>query len=79
VRRSRDSRLLADLPEEALFYFVHSYYVEPEDADVVTGVCEYGISMPATVESGNVYGTQFHPEKSQRDGLTLLANFLAVA
>jgi imidazole glycerol-phosphate synthase subunit HisH len=41
---------------------VHSYYVQPDDAAVVTGVCEYGISMAATVEVGTVYGTQFHPE-----------------
>jgi glutamine amidotransferase len=79
VHRTSESRLLSGVSEEPLFYFVHSYYVQPDDAAVVTGVCEYGISMAATVEVGNVYGTQFHPEKSQRDGLTLLANFLAVA
>ena len=72
----RASVLLANLRPGALFYYVHSYYLRFRTPEVVTGECEYGGRFAATFETGNVYGTQFHPEKSQRDGLTLLANFL---
>ena len=72
-----DSILFQDLPEEPLFYFVHSYHLRCADPSIVKGECEYGTRMAAVVEQGNVYGTQFHPEKSQLAGLTLLGNFLA--
>ena len=70
--------LLAGIPAGAYFYFVHSYYPEGDALaaeDVRIGHCEYGVRFPALVARGSLYGTQFHPEKSQRWGLRLLANF----
>ena len=57
-------------------YFVHSYYLEAEDPSVVAATCEYGVTIHAAVESGNLYACQFHPEKSDRFGLTILYHFL---
>jgi imidazole glycerol-phosphate synthase subunit HisH len=69
------SRLLAGLEDGTRFYFVHSYAPEPE-GDAVAAVCDYGGPFAAAVEHGNLFGTQFHPEKSGRAGLTLLASFV---
>ncbi len=70
------SRLGAGLPDPAWLYFVHSYAVEPADPAVVSAWCEYGRRFPAAVESGPVWATQFHPEKSGAVGLRLLRNFV---
>jgi glutamine amidotransferase len=70
------SRLFAGLEDGTRFYFVHSYAPEP-DGDAVAAVCDYGGRFAAAVEHGNLFGTQFHPEKSGRGGLALLANFVA--
>ena len=70
-----DSRLLAGLGDGTRFYFVHSYAPEP-DGDAVAAVCDYGGRFAAAVEHGNLFGTQFHPEKSGEAGLTLLTNFV---
>jgi len=70
------SRLLAGLGDGTRFYFVHSYAPEP-DGDAVAAVCDYGGRFAAAVEHGNLFGTQFHPEKSGAAGLALLANFVA--
>ena len=71
--------LLAGIPSGAYFYFVHSYYPEMSDALRADGAraahCEYGPRFPALIARGQLYGTQFHPEKSQGWGLRLLANF----
>jgi glutamine amidotransferase len=75
VRASRDSRLLAGCGQDPDFYFVHSYCCLARDRSVVTGSCIYGRDFDAVVEAGNVMGCQFHPEKSQRDGLRVLRNF----
>jgi imidazole glycerol-phosphate synthase subunit HisH len=72
------SRLLAGLGDGTRFYFVHSYAPEP-DGDAVAAVCDYGGRFAAAVERGNLFGTQFHPEKSGAAGLALLANFVAEA
>jgi glutamine amidotransferase len=74
-----ESRLFDKLPEEPLFYFVHSFHIACDAPGVVRGEVEYGGRMTAVFERDNVYGTQFHPEKSQRAGLTLLGNFLDAA
>lgn len=58
------------------FYFVHSYYVEPDRPDVIAGSTNYGIPFTSAVERDNIFAVQFHPEKSARDGLALLANFM---
>jgi glutamine amidotransferase len=69
------SRLFAGLGDGTRFYFVHSYAPEP-DGEAVAAVCDYGGRFAAAVEHGNLFGTQFHPEKSGPAGLTLLANFV---
>ena len=66
----------AGLGDGTRFYFVHSYAPEP-DGDAVAAVCDYGGRFAAAVEHGNLFGTQFHPEKSGAAGLALLANFVA--
>lgn len=70
--------LWQDVPDNSRFYFVHSYYVAMEGADSekVTGRTVYGKEIVATLADGNIFATQFHPEKSQNAGLTLLRNFL---
>jgi glutamine amidotransferase len=69
------SRLFAGLGDGTRFYFVHSYAPEP-DGQAVAAVCDYGGRFAAAVEHGNLFGTQFHPEKSGQAGLALLANFV---
>ena len=69
------SRLLAGLGDGTRFYFVHSYAPEA-DGEAVAAVCDYGGRFAAAVEQGNLFGTQFHPEKSGAAGLRLLANFV---
>jgi glutamine amidotransferase len=67
------------IPDEANFYFVHSYYVDPEDRSVVAGTTDYGISIGSVVIKDNLVATQFHPEKSGNWGLTMYSNFLKKA
>jgi len=69
--------LWAGVPQDERFYFVHSYYVLPDDDGIVQARSDYGGSFAAALGAGNVFATQFHPEKSQRPGLRLLENFLA--
>lgn len=64
------------IPENSRFYFVHSYHVVPEDKNVIAGTTEYGINFTSVIAKDNVFAIQFHPEKSQQAGLTLLKNFL---
>jgi glutamine amidotransferase len=70
--------LLAGVAPGAHAYFVHSYYCAPGDAADVVACADYGGRFAAIVGRGNVFGIQFHPEKSQRVGLRILANFAAV-
>lgn len=67
-----------DLPDEPFFYFVHSYYPEPADKKVAAAVCDYCLPFAAAVTRGKLIATQFHPEKSQHNGLQLLRNFIAI-
>jgi len=57
-------------------YFVHSYYLQAEDPEVVAATAEYGVTVHASVEKGNIFACQFHPEKSGEIGLTILKNFV---
>jgi glutamine amidotransferase len=67
--------LFAGVEDRAFFYFVHSYYCEPEMREVVFGETEYGAAYASVVARGTICGVQFHPEKSQAAGLRLLRNF----
>lgn len=67
--------LFHGLPDQSFYYFVHSYYVEPSDESCVMGVTDYGQPYASICGRGSVVGVQFHPEKSQAAGLTLLKNF----
>lgn len=79
VRSQRAHPLLDGLDEAARFYFVHSYYADPALRDHVLAESNYGIDFAALIGSGRVFGAQFHPEKSHRFGLQLLANFSALS
>lgn len=76
VREAQPHPLWSDIPDDSWFYFVHSYYVAPDDEACVAGRTGYGLTFASAVARGNVFATQFHPEKSQRPGLILLGNFL---
>jgi glutamine amidotransferase len=70
--------LFEGLEDSPVFYFVHSYHlaVDKEDANAVTATCWHGTTVTAAVQKDNIFGTQFHPEKSQKSGIKLLKNFL---
>lgn len=67
------------IPDGSNFYFVHSYYAEPEDISLVAGMTEYGVNLCSTLIKDNLIATQFHPEKSGELGLRMYANFLDMA
>jgi glutamine amidotransferase len=69
--------LWADIADGARFYFVHSYRVQLTDPALATGQCEYGLPFTCAVGRANIFAVQFHPEKSARDGLLLLQNFVS--
>ncbi len=71
----RPAPLLQGIEQDAYFYFVHSYYVVPDDPNVVAIETDYGAPFCAMVWRDNLYATQFHPEKSQRNGMRILENF----
>lgn len=73
---SGSSRILKDIGDEPYVYFVHSYYLEPKDSTVVSAYTEYGKKIAVAAESGNIFATQFHPEKSGDTGLKILKNFI---
>lgn len=77
-RGIRPSALLDGLIEEPYAYFNHSYYCQPADTQDSLAETDYGIQYTSIVQKDNLFGVQFHPEKSQRTGLTLLANFLKI-
>ena len=72
------SRLLKGIDEGSYVYFVHSFYLEASDTDIVTSSTEYGAHIHASVEKDNVFATQFHPEKSSDTGLHILENFMRI-
>jgi len=67
--------LFEGVPDKSYFYFVHSYYVAPDDSSVVATTTDYGIEFTSSVRKDNIYAVQFHPEKSQALGLQILKNF----
>ncbi|MBI1885818.1 MAG: imidazole glycerol phosphate synthase subunit HisH [Chloroflexi bacterium] len=79
VRIVRPHPIFEGIDDGSFFYFVHSYYPQPEDPSVVIGVTDYAVEFPAVVAKDNIVATQFHPEKSGTAGLRLYENFLRVA
>ena len=79
VKQRLTHSIFEDIPDEANFYFVHSFYADPEDISVVAGTTNYGVSMCSMLIKDNLIATQFHPEKSGEHGLKMYANFLKIA
>lgn len=75
VEKVRPNPLLAGVPDRTSFYFVHSYYVDPAEEELVLGLTEYGLRFASVAGRGKVFGIQFHPEKSSYLGLLILKNF----
>ncbi len=71
-------RLFSGIPEEPYVYFVHSYYLKAEEEEIVTATTEYNTLIHASVEKGNIFACQFHPEKSSGTGLHILRNFIQI-
>lgn len=78
VEQTGTTPLFASIPSDSYFYFVHSYHVVPRDPSVIAGTTDYGTRFVSVVSRGNLFATQFHPEKSQRHGLQLLKNFASL-
>ena len=72
------TRMFSGLGEEPYVYFVHSYYLEAADSEIVAASADYGVVIHAAVETGNVFACQFHPEKSSDTGLQILKNFISL-
>ena len=79
LKYPNQGRLFKGIKEGAYVYFVHSYYLKAEDESIVTAVTEYGTCIHASVEKGNVFACQFHPEKSSEVGMQMLQNFISIA
>lgn len=78
-KENEPGRLFRGIPEGEHVYFVHSYYLQAEDPSIVKARSEYGVTFDASVEQGNVFACQFHPEKSERVGMQILKNFIALS
>ncbi len=76
VHQRREHPLWQGIPDQTRFYFVHSYWVQPEDERIVAGTFDYGVTGCAALAKDNLFAAQFHPEKSHSAGLRLLSNFL---
>lgn len=75
VHQTEAHPLWKDIAQDSRFYFVHSYYAAPSAPEFIAGTTPYGLDFASAVTHDNIFAVQFHPEKSQRAGLTLLANF----
>ncbi len=76
VQQATAHELWKNIPDNSRFYFVHSYYVAPKDTQIIAGTTNYSIPFTSAIAKDNVFAVQFHPEKSQQAGLTLMKNFL---
>lgn len=76
VTATRPSRIMDDIEDGSFFYFVHSFHMQCADSSQIVATADYGAPFTAAVENGNIFGTQFHPEKSQAKGSAVMANFL---
>lgn len=75
VKCNLESRIFQGGKDIQTFYFVHSYYLKPKDEKIIIGKCDYGIKFCAAIQRENIFAVQFHPEKSQREGLEILKKF----
>ena len=75
VKIKNNSKILDDIDNNSNFYFVHSYFVEPNNKEIISATCKHGTEFPAVIESENIIGIQFHPEKCQINGLKILEKF----
>jgi len=78
INIKKSSSILKDIPDQSYFYFVHSYYVVPDDSEIILTSTEYGLEFTSSVSKNNIFGVQFHPEKSQALGLRMLGNFVEI-
>ena len=78
IEIKKDTPLFAGIESGSYFYFVHSYYAIPEDPEAIAATTPYGIEFACAVQRANIYAVQFHPEKSQANGLTVLKNFVGL-
>jgi len=78
VKLAEDMDLFAGLDKEKNFYFAHSFYADVTDRQAKVAYTDYGFAMPAAVQKANIYGVQFHPEKSSKSGLKVLKNFVEI-
>ncbi|MBF0358029.1 MAG: imidazole glycerol phosphate synthase subunit HisH [Magnetococcales bacterium] len=77
VAQKQEHPLWAGIPDNSHFYFVHSFHAQPKESQLIAGSSSYGIEFCAAIAQDNIFATQFHPEKSQKNGLTLLKNFIS--
>ncbi len=75
----KESKLLKDIKSGENFYFVHSYHIVPEDKSLISSTTDYGTDLVASIEEDNIFGFQFHPEKSSTAGQQLIKNFISLA
>ena len=75
IKYDKNCPIFQGLSEEPYMYFVHSYYINPKDKEIISAVTEYGTELPIAVHKNNIFATQFHPEKSGNEGLKVLKNF----
>ena len=73
---NRESSLLKGIPQNSWVYFVHSYHIEPKDQNLIAATADYGSKLPVVIERSNLFGTQFHPEKSGKIGAQIMKNFI---
>ena len=76
IEIKKKSKMLKDIKQGENFYFVHSYHVMPEDESIVSSITDHGTSIVASIEQDNIFGFQFHPEKSSTCGQQLIRNFI---
>jgi glutamine amidotransferase len=79
IEINKESELLKGTKQGENFYFVHSYHVIPEDKSIISSITDYGTSIVASIEKDNIFGFQFHPEKSSTCGQQLIRNFINLA
>lgn len=76
IQYRQESRLFEGIPDNSFFYFIHSFYADPSEGNVTLSETEYGVTYTSTVQTGNAFAVQFHPEKSGKTGLKLLKNWV---